>query len=250
MEINSSKIDNTFLEYYSYLMHNEIETDNSIDFVFSITDDLQIPHKYLKTFCFDYSLKSNGIYIPEEKKIINTNKINACYKLNFYSREKMILSYFNLLLHELTHVYQKNYKDNYDDDKSTILQLSEKLKFLSNNDYYLYSLFPDEVNANITSSSYLYTFGKNNNLEELKFLEKSLIYFLTLGIINSDNIINSQLKYLYKLILDTEYEENFNSLNDIETVSFGVTKSNSTMKKLIKSYQTQEMCFDIDNIRR
>ena len=57
--------------------------------------------------------------------------------------------------------------------------------------------------------------------------------------------INSQLKYLYKHLLNVDYEEKFDSFNQNEKIIYGVTKSDLTMEKIFESYRTQKLCLDI-----
>lgn len=244
----NNELETILLEYYTYLMNNCFDSDKSFDYIFSILELLEINPTYLKTISFDNSIKTQGIYIPEEKTIIlNTSTIKACNSLGYINRQEMILSYFNLLFHEITHVFQKIYKENYYNDISKVLGISDNLKFLSNNGYDLYSLFPDEINANINASVILYNLGINNELiGNYKYLEKSLIYYLTLGLFHNKQIINSQLKYLHKLLLDIDFDEDFNFIDENDHLYLGLTKSEYIMNCLLNSYQTQNLCFDIN----
>ena len=154
-----------FLDYYLYLRYSDFESDKSFDYIFCILDLLEINLTYLKHISFSNSINSQGVYIPEKKSIIlNPSTIKACNSLGYINRKEMILSYFNLLIHEITHVLQRIYKDNYYNDISKILKISDDLKFLSNNGYDLHSLFPDEMNANINASVFLYNLGIDNEL--------------------------------------------------------------------------------------
>lgn len=244
---NSDNLNEIFNNYYLYLLNNNFESDGSFNYIFDVLDCVNVSSEYLKSLSFDSMLKSNGIYIPESKKIIlNIDKINACHTLGIRDKTECILLYFNLLIHELTHAYQHMYKCNYRDDVSKILIDSENLKFLSNNDYNFYSLFPDEVNANLNSSIYLYNFIKSHkDIDKLDFVEHILVYYLTLGLFNGNKEINSQIRYLYKELLGCDYEDKFCDFQEIDNIFCGLTKLSSTMKDLKNCYLTQKLCFDI-----
>ncbi len=229
-------------------MNQDIESSKSFDFIFNTLDSLNIPLEYLKKVTFDNASKSKSIYMYEERKIIlNLSEIKACAYFGFINKQEMVLSFFNLLMHEIAHVIQKIYKENCNDDISGILKTAENLKFLSNNDYNLYYLFSDEIHANINAASFLYNFGKKNKLtDNYNYLEKSFVYYLTLGVISENIIINSQLKYLYNLLLGIDFQENYESLNEKDCIYLGLTKSKISMDSIIKSYQTQKLCIDID----
>lgn len=244
---NAETLNKLFSDYYLYLMEHDIESKNSVDYIFYVLDYLNISSKYLKTFIFDNSITSNGIYIPEDKTIkMNISKIKGCLYLNYIDRNEYVLSYLNTLIHEITHVYQKLYKDNYKDDISNILRISEELKFLSNNDYNLYALFPDEIHSNFNSSIFLYNLEKENHISgKLDYLERSIIYYITTGMMLNGKIINSQLKYLYKLLLGIEYNEEFDSLDRIDRLYLGITKNKQDINDILKSYQTHKLCLNI-----
>lgn len=46
------------------------------------------------------------------------------------------------------------------------------------------------------------------------------------------------------------YEEKIYDFTQNDCVSFGVTKNDITLKNIIDSYQTQILCFDINNVER
>ena len=244
---NDNELNNIFKDYYLFLLDNDFDSKRSFEFIFNILDYLTISSKYLQTITFDSNINSFGMFIPNKKTIIiNFSKLKGCYYLNFIDKKELILSYLNLIIHEITHVYQKFYKDNFCDDFSEVLRISECFRLMSKDDFKLYYFFPDEIHANLNSSVYLYNLEKNNNLSnKLNYLEKRLIYYMTLGIIRNNQIINSQLKYLYKELLGIGFEEKFDSLKEIDCLYLGLTKSNQCLKKILKSYETQKLCFDI-----
>ena len=94
---------------------------------------------------------------------------------------------------------------------------------------------------------FLYNLRNNDKLiDSTLYLEKQLIYYLTLGIFHNGKIINSQLKYLYNLLLNKDFDEKCESLTEMNRLCLGLTKSEVVMNNLINSYQTQHLCFDIN----
>ena len=163
----------------------------------------------------------------------------------FNKSSKKIVEYLTLLLHEIIHCIQQEYIRNNSNFKKDILFSSEMFRFYSCNDIKLQPLFPDEINANLLSVLFINQLIKLLEKENLsRYCEKQLIYYLTLGLINNESI-NSQLKYLYKHLLNVDYEEKFDSFNQNEKIIYGVTKSDLTMEKIFESYRTQKLCLDI-----
>ena len=110
---------------------------------------------------------------------------------------------------------------------------------------------PEEVNANLISSFLIYQLSSQElNICCKHISEKIFIYFLSLGLFDEENNINSQLKYLFKVLLNKEYFEYFPNLNEIDKVIYGLTKQSQTMEFIKTSYQTQKLCFDINFERR
>ena len=232
-------------EYYIYLLNNEIYSNKSIDYVFEIIDSLNIEIKYLNNFTLDNNLKTDGVYLPNQKSIIlNINPLLVSYHLKQLTKEQLILEYFTLLFHEINHTLQYKYQQEIKDDISNILNESNYLKTISlEKRRYLHDLFPDEIDSHLTSISFLYNFFQTNkelNIN-IKDIEPRIIYFLTLGIINKNIIINSQLNYLYKYLLNISYNKKYDNLSELDHIYYGLTKNTETMNNIIRSYKTKKL---------
>lgn len=243
--------------YYLYLMNNNIETKQSIEYVHYVLENLDVK-KYIDIFAFENNLSCNGIFIPSNHSILISKdylkKIQIAHSLNFLSKEKLILEYFTLLFHEINHVLQFKTIIEFNNSLITkILNISIYLKKIANyNEFLFHNLFSDEIEANINSGILIYNFAKSNpNLKiDMENVEKNLIYYLTIGYINQKNILPcSQIKFLHSILLNQVFFENEYCLNDTEKLLYGFSKGEETNKQLLKSYQTQKLCLDIKERR-
>lgn len=229
--------------YRSFLATNNINSLNSLDYIFEIINYYEISKKYLEKFEFNDSLKCNGVYIPEQRKIIlNTSMLEGAHKLHFISFDQMIIDFFSLLLHEINHLLQFRYRDLVDDDIALVLNISEFLKqqsFTRKKEFH--DLFPDEIDSNIRSSKLIYETEKSD------IAEKNLVFYLTLSTFYKNRIVNSQIDYLYSQLFNTSFDE---SIHDINSVYYGLEKERDLFQAIIDSYQTHELCVDIDGGRR
>lgn len=249
---NYDKIRLILKEYFNFLSNYSISNKKSLDYVLNIFEASDLTNNYLNTIFFNSTLESNGIYDYYNKKIeLNPYYLEGSFKLGYISKEEMILDYFILLMHEIIHVYQKMYIENFNTDKSRVLKLSNELKMNLQNKINFQRLLPEEVNANLISSFLIYQLSSQElNICCKHISEKIFIYFLSLGLFDEENNINSQLKYLFKVLLNKEYFEYFPNLNEIDKVIYGLTKQSQTMEFIKTSYQTQKLCFDINFERR
>lgn len=238
-----SELKKILIDYCNFLTLNKTSDLKSIDYIFSIIDHFDISNKFLETICFDSNISVNGLYIPDDKKIIlNTAKLEAAYKLHFISHKQMVVDYFSLLLHEINHVLQFRYRHEITDEISRILGLSEILKDCSRGDLKKYhDLFPDEVDSNIRSAKVVYELG-DDSISEI-----NLVNYLMLSVMYKNTIIKSQIHFLYHFILNVNFNETFKNANRI---FYGLPKDDEVMESIINSYQTQCLCIDIDNERR
>ena len=239
----SDELKNIFLDYQLFLNANAIDSKKSIHYIFDIINYFEISKKYIEKIEFDNQLKCNGIFFPERKKIVlNTMPFEAATHLKFITFNQLILEYFCLLLHEINHVLQIRYRDLIDDDVTFLLNTSEFLKVYSlNKKNKFYDLFPDEIDSNIRASKLLY------DINQCKLTKENLIYYLTLGTIYKNNIINSPIDYLYNEILNLNFEEN---LQNINSIYYGLKKDDDLLQSILDSYQTHEICVDIEKERR
>lgn len=168
--------------------------------------------------------------------------LDAAYKLNFISYDQMIVDFLTLLFHEINHILQFRYRDIICDDITKILNISYHLKLSSFSKIKkIHDLFPDEIDSNIRASKVVYdTIGN-------EISEQNLIYFLKLSILYNDKIIYSPLEFLYNDILGIHIDETFKNVNSIY---YGLRKTQGLVDAIIDSYQTHELCVDIDGERR
>ncbi len=241
-------------EYYLFLKNNSIYDERNFDYIFNFLNIFDIPINYINSFKFDENLPINGVYLKDKRQIIlNLKKLIIAEKYKIINREILIIEYFILLFHEIIHVLQNIYCDNYNDNKSQILKTSFNLKKEFPQYIHKYhELYPDEVNSNFRSNLLVYSYllQYKNTSEITIWEEKNLIQNISRSIITNSYIINSQIKYLYKIIINMAYEEKIYDFTQNDCVSFGVTKNDITLKNIIDSYQTQILCFDINNVER
>lgn len=230
-------------EYRNFLATNNINSLNSLDYIFEIINYYEISKKYFEKFEFNDSLKCNGVFIPEQRKIVlNTSLLDGAYKLHFISFEQMIMDFFSILLHEINHLLQFRYRDLVDDDIAFVLNISEFLKHQSSTrKKELHDLFPDEIDSNIRSSKLIY------EVEKSELAEKNLVFFLTLCTIYKNRIINSQIDYLYEQLFNSKFDEEIGNINSIY---YGLEKDKDLLQAIVDSYQSHCLCVDIDGGRR
>ncbi|MGN1379212.1 MAG: hypothetical protein ACI4XR_02295 [Bacilli bacterium] len=230
-------------EYRNFLATNNINSLNSLDYIFEIINYYEISKKYFEKFEFNDSLKCNGVFIPEQRKIVlNTSLLDCAYKLHFISFEQMIMDFFSILLHEINHLLQFRYRDLVDDDIAFVLNISEFLKHQSSTrKKELHDLFPDEIDSNIRSSKLIY------EVEKSELAEKNLVFFLTLCTIYKNRIINSQIDYLYEQLFKSKFDEEIGNINSIY---YGLEKDKDLLQAIVDSYQSHSLCVDIDGGRR
>lgn len=257
--IFSNNLNEILKSYYLYLLYNDIKAKNNVDYINYILENFNL-QKYVHNFSIENNLNSNGRFVPNINSIfINQNylrKLEIAQSLNFLNKEQIILEYFTLLFHEINHALQ--YKTMMELERSLIteiLHISLFLKSVSNyNEFLFHNLFPDEINSNINSSLLVYSFVKNNlNLNlDINNAEKNLIYYLSLGYINTEGVTFpcSQIKFLYSVLCNKDFCEDFYGLNDNEKIFYGFSKNAEFNKKIIKSYQTQKLCFDINERKK
>lgn len=249
----NDKIFELLTSYYMFLLKSDIYSDKSIDYVFDLADLLNVSNKYFENFIFDENTFPNGAYIRESRTIlINLKKLMIAKDLKLIDTETLIIEYLITLLHEFNHAAQHEYCYNNDDEISSILFESFKLKKNSsfNVKSIFHNLYPDEFDSNLRSNLMIYNLLKKIRVnDKLLLQEKNLVRFLCSGVINDDFVINSHLKFLNKILLNRDYKEKFSELNEIQRIYYGVTKGENTMKKIIKSYHIHRMCIDINERR-
>lgn len=247
---NNKKILELFRKYYNFNLKSDFENIKHFDYIFEIIETLEIPSTSLRKVSFDASSKIKGMYLSDEKKIvINPYYIEGCYKLGYINNQKKILEYFVILTHELIHAYQDFYKNNFMTDKSLILKISEIMHSYIAKEDYIY--LPEEVNANVLSSLFAYSVSKEiDGFNEIEFAKRIIIYFLSLGLYRKKSIINSQFNYLYYKLNKENFDEKILQFSDEESIYYGLRKSSETLDKILTSYQTQNLCFDINKERR
>ena len=75
---DNGELNSIIIDYYNYLLVNNFESEKSFDYIFYLLDNLNIYKDYVETLSFNNCLKSNGIYLSENKKIvINLSRING-----------------------------------------------------------------------------------------------------------------------------------------------------------------------------
>ncbi len=239
-------------KYYHYLINNHIYSEKSLDYIFEIIDLFEIEKRYFELFSFDENLKSNGVFLPNKKSIIlNIKDLLLAKNIDAINIDTFIIEYFILLLHEINHLMQYKYMNELNDNISNIMRESAILRRNVSNIRNYHDMFPDEIDSHIRSSNIVNSFI-NNYCELIKnsnISEKRLIYFISLGIINDKEIINSQFDYIHKLLLGNSYNKSYNELPELLHIYYGLEKKNTTMNKIISSYQTQKLCLDINERR-
>ena len=227
----------------NFLKYNSISDRKCLDFISYILDIYDISKEYVNIISFDSNLRSKGLYSPIDKKLsFNVSYLEAAYKLGFITYDQILNEYFNLILHELNHVLQYRYKNSIDSDVSKILKMSDELKIKSKSKYYLfYNLFPDEIDSNIRAANII------NKLDLFDISEYYLIESLTISMKYDDYLVPSQLQFLYKQILEIDINDDFALINPF---FYGTKKDDDLINTIIKSYQTQRLCVDIDRGRR
>lgn len=243
---NLENLNDVFKEYFTFVENSGFEQAITEKYSNKIINIFNISPSILNKIRIENNIQTRGVYLKDAKEIVlNVNYIIACLKMNFIDKSIATVEYLTLLLHEIIHCIQQEYIRNNSNFKKDILFSSEMFRFYSCNDIKLQPLFPDEINANLLSVLFINQLIKLLEKENLsRYCEKQLIYYLTLGLINNESI-NSQLKYLYKHLLNVDYEEKFDSFNQNEKIIYGVTKSDLTMEKIFESYRTQKLCLDI-----
>lgn len=247
------ELNNILLSYYLYLKQNNFSSKKSIEYIHYILENLDIK-KYANKIIFEKQLLANGFFDPNHCSItINENylkKMQLAYNMNFLKKEIIIIEFLTLLFHEIKHILQfKTKTETSNITINDILNISSYLKQIANKrEKYFHNLFPDEIDANISSGLFIYNFAnQNKELElDLENAEKNLIYYLTLEYITNGEILPcSQIKFLYHKLLNQEFLEEQYNLKDFENIFYGFTKTEEQNKKLLKSYQTQKLCLDI-----
>lgn len=230
-------------DFKNFLKDKSIIDKRCLDFISYILDLYDISKSYVNAISFDSKLESKGLYSPFNKKIIfNISYLDAAYKLGFITSDQELNEYFNLILHEINHVLQYRYKNSIDNDVSKILKMSDELKIQSQEKYYLYyNLFPDEIDSNIRAANIV------NKLNMFGCSETFLINSLITSMQFNNYLIPSQFQFLHKQILKLDVDDKFELINPLY---YGTKKEDELIKAVIKSYQTQELCVDIDRGRR
>ena len=171
------------IEYYKYLNYTlGIIEKKSIEYIFYIIDCLKVNNE-IKDIIFENKLDCSGYYDYYNKRImLNFDEMLKFYNLKIIDKSTLLIEFLTALFHEITHANQ--YKAlNYGTNNliSLMKSLSLELKFLTNSDIKLHNFFPDEREANIISNKIIYTFWKDNNLENSGFINSNFIYYLTNG---------------------------------------------------------------------
>lgn len=118
---DNGELNSIIIDYYNYLLVNNFESEKSFDYIFYLLDNLNIYKDNVETLSFNNCLKSNGIYLSDNKKIVlYLSRINGCLNLGIKEKDEIVIAYLNLLFHEITHAYQKLYKENYNNEISEI----------------------------------------------------------------------------------------------------------------------------------
>lgn len=231
------------LDYKFFLEKNSPSSFQSLDFITDIIKLYNLDISYIKSIKFDDNLKSMGLYLYKKKELVfNTSVLEAAYKFNFLSFNSFIIDYFCLILHEINHAFQFRYKYECSDNVSNILRSSDLLKKMSMEKYnYLHDLFPDEIDSNIRASKIVY------ELDYCKDSMINLINYLKISISLNNQIINSPIDYLYKIILNQSFRIDTNGVNSI---FYGLSKSEYLISAICDSYLTHTLCVDIDKERR
>lgn len=238
----SEELKKIYFDLYEHLKSNDLNTKKTMEYIFDIIEFYEINEKYFKRLEFDSNLKCKGVYIPDDKKIIlNTSLLDAAYKLNFISLEQLAIDFYTLILHEINHLLQFRYRNLIFDDTTKVLNISESLKCYLHKIKELHDIFPDEIDSNLRSSKVVYDIIGNN------LSEQNLIYFLKLSMVYKNMIINSPLEYLYNYLSNKYFDYNFENVNSIY---YGLRKSQDLFNAMIDSYQTHNLCVDIEGERR
>lgn len=238
----STELGVILLDYFNYLKENDVYSDKSFDYVFDIVDFLNIEKKYFAEMVFDEQLKSEGVFLPQEKKIkLNLKNILMLKKLKYLSVEEYILEYYTLLLHELNHLFHYRNKRESCDDVATLLRNCDIIRLKAGQKYRDFSkFFPDEIDSYLKSSKLVDKFVEYNMIKDNNSSKNRLVYYLTFNIFNGNEIINSQYDYL-KYILFNEHCTNYHFSDEIQNVYYGLAKKDETINSLLDTYRSQEL---------
>lgn len=237
------------IEYYKYLNSTLGLTEKkSAEYIFYIVECLKI-NKEIKDITFENKLSCSGYYDNYNKRLmLNFDEMLKFYNLEIIDKSTLLIEFLTALFHEITHANQ--YKVlNYDTNNliSIMKSISLELKSLTNDDIKLHNFFPDEREANIISNKIIYTFWKNNDLENLEFINSNFIYYLTNGYskkqispmtILKNRIYNFNIsekidinkisiydKLIYGLSINDNLQDELDISNHNQTISLGLCKT-------------------------
>lgn len=246
----NSSINALLNEYYRFLNIKNICSNKITDYLYYIAEILRLK-KYVSTINCDFTLPCTGAYDHINKRILlNISDILMAYKINALNFEQVIVEYFTLIFHEFNHALQcKVMSEHENSNISDVLKLSKQLKEIAGDKRkYFHDLFPDEIDSNIKSGLIVSEFFLNNNTLYIDYsnLESNLIYYLSLGYINNGVMLPvSQISFLYSNLLKEKIDEEKYKLKEFECLLYGFKKEKKLNNMLLKSYQTQRLCFDI-----
>lgn len=246
----NNSINDLLNDYYKFLNIKNICSNKSIEYLHYIVKILGLEN-YVASIDYDFNLPCNGIYDQVNKRILlNINELLLSYKIKALNFEQIIVEYLTLIFHEFNHALQNKVMFERENSCiSDVLKLSKYLKEIAGNKRkYYHDLFPDEIDSNIKSGLIVNEFFLNNRDLFINHvnLERNLIYYLSLGYINNGIMLPvSQISFLCSNLLKEKIEEEKYKLKDFECLLYGFKKSKFLNDKLLKSYQTQRMCFDI-----
>ena len=238
------------LELYKYLLQKKFISNATIEYLNDLVNLLEIPKKYLNEVYFDYDEPLGGIYKANTGKIcINPTLIGFIQKKKIVNFNDLFIEILILIFHEINHSLQNLYKNEYSDNVSNILLVSDKIiskhpSLIINNHNYI----PHEIEANIISSlvvkKILRVFPSYDKIK----LDTYIIKFLTLDLIKNNQFdILSPIKKI-EFITNEEYEKYFCNTNELQKILFGLTKSSEINDKINESYHTKELKLDLYKI--
>ncbi len=243
-----NRINAILLNYYLYIYEKDIvQIKNNFDYINQI---LKILNLKVSDIVFKSNDESFGYFNNNSKVIfINIDSLIELYINNIISKEQLIIEYFNILFHEITHLIQDNLKSNNPGSiKTEINKISNNLKILAGKDrsHIYHNLFPHEREANIESARQVYLFIKSN-YKHLKAIRKkadyNLLFFLSLDATKDNKWLPfSTFNYLYKMIVGYDFKiKNIeNSLSEYQKIIYGFSIKNKTRKSVEESLRTEK----------
>lgn len=190
----SQCLNELLLKYWKILKFGENnDVINSLYLIYEIISALDLVDE-VKDISFGNDISYvGGYYNFEEKKLVlDIQKLLQVKYLSLITNENFAIEYLTILFHEIFHVIQYQYMNNYNDYLISVMKrLSINIKQNHALNLQLHDLIPDEREASIESAKLIYDFAQQNkfiSIEECNEAADNLRFYLTSGYLYRNKI--------------------------------------------------------------